>query len=160
MVVVNPLKAASQLEGVLAHRPELLAKYRVFYQSLWTDGLVPGRVLELCRRRIAYIHDCAAELLITDPKILLSAEDEQALAHAEFGRFDAQEQAALALAELMPFGVHQIDDLAVAEVAAQLGHPGCVSLLTALSFFDVNCRLKIVMGIEPQVGELGQAHLV
>ena len=53
MPLIKPLQAASELEGVLRHRPELLEKYRVFYQSFWQDGLVPRRVLELCRRRVA-----------------------------------------------------------------------------------------------------------
>ena len=145
MPLIKPLQAASELEGVLRHRPELLEKYRVFYQSFWQDGLVPRRVLELCRRRVAHIQGCAAELAIVDPQVPLSEDEEQALGRGELAQFDAAEQAALAVAELMPNGVHFVSDEQVQQVAAELGPAGCVALLTALSFIDVNCRLKLVL---------------
>lgn len=160
MPTIDALDAPSQLEGILAHRPELLAKYRTFYQSFWNDALVPRRTLELCRRRIAYIHDCAAELAVTDADVSLTEAEELALAHAQFDAFAPPEQAALVLAEFMPFSVHQISDSMVSAVAEVLGESGCVSLLTALSFFDVNCRMKLALDIEPQAAALTPTHLV
>jgi hypothetical protein len=142
--LVESCAAASAMEGLLAHRPELLTKFRTFYESFWDDELVPLRVLELARFRIALIHDCAAEQAITDPQVELSEADQAALARADFNGFTAAERCALELAELMPHGVHRISDAQVHAASAHFGHPGCVSLLTALSFFDVACRLKLV----------------
>ena len=159
MSLIKPLAAASELEGVLGHRPELLQKYRTFYQSFWQDGLVPRRVLELCRRRIAHIQGCAAELAILDPQTPLTDDEERALARGEFTPFSASEQAALALAELIPNGVHFITDEQVRRAAAELGDAGCVALLTALSFMDVNCRLKLVLDTTVAAGELDDEYI-
>jgi hypothetical protein len=49
------------------------------------------------------------------------------------------------VAELIPNGVHFVSDEQVQQVAAELGPAGCVALLTALSFIDVNCRFKLVL---------------
>ncbi len=154
MSLITPQPAASELEGILKHRPELLEKYRTFYLSFWHDGLVPRRVLELCRRRVAHIQGCEAELALSDPQTRLSPAEETALAQGDFASFSAAEQSALVLAESMPNGVHYISDEEVKRAARELGEPACVALLTALSFMDVNCRLKIVLGADVAPGSL------
>ena len=147
MSLVDVLPAATPMEGVLAHRPELLEKYRRFYQSFWRDELVPRRTLELCRLRVAYIHDCDAELAVSDPQVELDDAARAALRSGDNKSFAVQEQVALALAEVMPFAPHQVGDDLVASAKDQLGNAGCVSLLTALAFFDVSCRLKKVLDL-------------
>ena len=154
MTFVTPQTAASDLEGILSHRPELLEKYRAFYIGFWRDGLVPRRVLELCRRRIAWIQDCTAELAISDAQVGLSPAEEDALRQGSFVDFDEAEQSALELAELLPHGVHFITDEMVERATGHFGKPGCVALLTALSFMDVNCRLKLVFGIPAESTDL------
>ena len=160
MSLVEELAAASPLEGLLDHRPELLAKYRTFVQSFWQDGLLPRRTLELCRLRIAYIHDCEAELHVTDEQVRLTTAQRSALAIGDFTQFAEAERAALELTELIPFNVHSIDDHMVSRVDAILGHPGCVALLTAVSFFDVTCRLKSVLEVRVQAQTLSATSLV
>jgi alkylhydroperoxidase family enzyme len=147
MSLVDVLPAATPMEGILSHRPELLGKFRTFYQSFWRDELVPRRTLELCRLRIAYIHGCDAELAISDPQMELDDTSRDALRSGDIDGFPAHEQVALALAEVMPFTPHQVGDDLVAAAKDQLGNAGCVSLLTALAFFDVSCRLKIVLDL-------------
>ena len=44
---------AGGLERVLGLRPDLLERYRAFYGALWDEGVLPARLLELCRLRIA-----------------------------------------------------------------------------------------------------------
>ena len=51
-------------EGVLGLRPELLQLHRKFYGRLWESEPAPRGLLELCRLRIARLHDCAAEFRI------------------------------------------------------------------------------------------------
>lgn len=154
MSLITPQPAASDLEGILKHRPELLEKYRSFYLSFWNDGLIPRRILELCRRRVAHIQGCDAELGLRDTQNPLTPAEEAALSRGDFEGFTAAEQAALALAELLPNGVHFVTDEHVQQASAELGHPACVALLTALSFMDVNCRLKIVLGADVTSGDL------
>ena len=146
--------APTHFESVLAHRPELLVRFRSFYASLWSTGTIPRRVLELCRLRIAAIHDCEAEWVVRDAAVLL---DENCLATLHAGRLDAftaDEQAALAVAEQMPYGQHHVSDADVARVQSAFGSAGAVALLTALAFFDVVCRLKCVFGVVPEPLEL------
>ncbi len=148
--LISALTAATSMEGVLQHRPQLLERYRSFYLQLWQGGLVPHRVLELCRLRIAQIHDARAELAVRNSFCQISEQEREALARGDHGGFSGAERAALSLAEEMPFNHHGISDQQVKDAAAGLGESGAVALLTALAFFDVNCRLKLVWAISPQ----------
>jgi alkylhydroperoxidase family enzyme len=137
--VTTPFETAMPLRG------ELLSKYAQFYATFWHNGHVPRRTLELCRRRIAAIHDCACEWSIEDAAAALSAADADHVRHGRFAAFDEAERAALAVAEKMPFQHHDIDDEDVERVRAGLGEAGTVTLMTALAFFDATARLRIVM---------------
>ena len=158
MRLIDPLPAATPFEGTLAHREALLQRYRTFYRALWQDERVPRRLLELCRLRVAAIHDCAAELAVaTEGVQLTDVERADVIAGNEAAfaaRFSAAEQAGLALAEAMPYRHHHIADEEVARVRAALGDAASVALLTAIAFFDVNCRLKLVLEVPaaPQAG--------
>jgi alkylhydroperoxidase family enzyme len=138
----------STLDAVLGERQALAARYRRFYRSFWTEGLIRRRVLELTRLRIAAIHDCAPEWAQRDADVRLTDRELQALRQGDFLDFPEDEQSALGLAELMPFAHHQISDEQVADIDRRFGSPGAVTLLTALAFFDVNCRLKIVLDVQ------------
>ena len=151
---IDAVEAETPLEAVLGQRPELLNRYRTFYRTLWEDDLMPRRLLEICRLRIAAIHGCAAEWAVRDAQVALSEDAVQALERGEFSRFDDAEQAALAVAEQIPFAHHQISDADVAALKAALGEPAAVGLLTALAFFDVTCRLKLVLDVDELPAEL------
>lgn len=142
--------AKTPFEAVLAHRPELLAGYRAFYSSLWTEGLVPRRILELCRLRVAAIHGCEPEWVIRDAEVAVSAEQLVALERGRLEPFDPTERAALTVAERVPYQHHALTDDEVAQVKQHLGDAGCVSLLNALVLFDVNCRLKLTFEIDAE----------
>ena len=151
--------ATTALESALEHRPELLALYRSFYGSFWADGLVSRRTLEICRLRIAAIHECEAEWLVRDAEVELTPGELADLRRGSFAGFSTQEVAALELAEQIPFAHHQVTDEQVASVKATLGEPGCVSLLTALAFFDVSCRLRLALDLEAEPASLVQPPL-
>ena len=159
MTWINRKDAATALESALAHRPELLERYRAFYGSFWEDGLVPRRTLELCRLRIAAIHDCQAEWLVRDPQAGVAPAELANLRSGSFTAFAPAEEAALQLAEQLPFAHHQITDAQVAAVKGALGEAGCVSLLTALAFFDVSCRLRLALDLAAEPVEFDQPPL-
>ena len=141
--------ARSALEGVLGLRPELLSRYRAFYATFWEDGLVPPRTLELCRLRVAAIHECEAEWLIRDVNVALSDEELGQLRSGRFDRYSNDEQAALAVAEQIPHHHHQITDDDIRALERTLSPAGAVSLLTAIAFFDAASRLTLVLGVRP-----------
>jgi alkylhydroperoxidase family enzyme len=151
--------ARSALEGVLGLRPELLARYRAFYATFWEDGLVPTRTLELCRLRIAAIHQCDAEWLIRDANVALSNHELGRLRSGRFDEYSSDEQAALAVAEQIPHQHHQISDDDIQSLEQTLTPAGAVSLLTAIAFFDVASRLKLVLGVPGKRMDLVHAPL-
>lgn len=136
------------LDDLLAHRPELQAKYRAFYASIREAGLVSPRLLELCRLRVAAIHDCEAEWSERDADVALTDVELQALKRGEFHSFAAAEQAALTVTERVPYQHHELTDAEVASLKSHLGDAGCVSLINALVLFDVNCRLKLAFDLQ------------
>lgn len=136
---------STPFETAMPLRDELRSKYAQFYATLWRNGNVPRRTLELCRRRIAAIHDCAAEWSIEDAAAALNATEADQVRHGRFATFTEAERAALSVAEKMPFLHHDIDDHDVQRIRAGLGEAGTVTLMTALAFFDATARLRIVM---------------
>ncbi len=152
-------EGATPLEQVLGQRPELLSRYREFYKSFWEEGLVPHRVLELCRLRIAAIHDCDQEWNVRDTTVEVTDTELQALNSGDFSTFDTAEQAALVLAEQVPYQHHQVTDQQTTEAGHQLSTPGAVALLTALAFFDVTCRLKLTLDVVALPAQLAEPPL-
>lgn len=147
MRLLEPLDAATPFEALLAHRPQLLERYRSFCISLWNDARVPRRTMELCRLRVAAIHGCRQEWALRDAAVALDAGELVDLEQGRFERFNADERAALVIAERMPYGHHQLEDAEVAALRHALGAPGAVALLTAIAFFDAGCRLKLVLEV-------------
>lgn len=150
---------STPLEGLLARRPELLIRYKAFYSALWDEGLVPRRVLELCRLRIAAIHDCAAEWAVRDAGAALGSSEAAALKRGDFAAFTASEQTALAIAEQFPFQHHAVSDADVAAAAEVFSEAGTVALMVALAFFDATCRWKLAFDLEERPVELSSPPL-
>lgn len=141
-------------DALLERCPELLDRYRAFYRSFWSEGLVPRRILELTRLRIAAIHGCPQEWEARDAGVALSRRERESLRNGDFSAFTEDEQALLSLAELIPFAHHQISDNQVAELSRRLGPSGTVAALTALAIFDARCRLEIVLDAATAPGPL------
>ena len=147
---INGIEAATPIEGLLGHRPELLSRYKAFYSALWEDGLLPRRVLELCRLRIAAIHGCAQESVVRDSEVTLSPSEVAALNDGDLGGFTPAEQSALAIAGRFPFDHHAVDDAAVGKAKAEFGSRATVALMVAFAFFDVTCRWKLAFDLDVQ----------
>lgn len=130
------------LDGQLELVPELAQGYRKFLASMENVDGVPERLLELCRLRMAQIHDCAAQLATSAAIAPLGEADRARLATADFDGFDAAERAALVLAEKLPLAHHEITDAEVEALKGALGERPAMAVIVALSFFDVQCRLN------------------
>lgn len=142
-------------DAALGLRPDLRDLYRAFYGKLWDEQLAPASLLELCRLRVAQLHDCEAELAVRHAEAGVGEERVAALADwAASGRFDATERAALAVAEKMPWRHHEITDDEYAELRARLGERGVVALTVAIALFDANCRLRLALDTEAVPAEV------
>ncbi len=133
------------IEELLELRPELKEKYLTFLETLRSDETIPNRLLELCRLRIAAIHDCKVEFF--NISVDLGGDELDDLKQGNFASFTEIEQAALQAAECIPYQHHQLSDEQVEKLKSEFGNQGVVTLLTALAFFDVTCRLKLSLGI-------------
>ncbi|MDA0978215.1 MAG: hypothetical protein O3B72_06645 [Proteobacteria bacterium] len=131
------LKQNSRLEELLALQPEMAVRYQAFLRALETSDHVPSRVLALCQARIEQIHGGPGEGV--------PGEDLGYLATGDFSHFAPDEQAALDAAERIPYQHHQLQDEEVEAVRLAFGDAGCVTLLTALSIFDMQARLKLTL---------------
>ena len=120
----------------------LIRRYQV------EGALVPKRVLELCRLRIAANHDCAAEWTVRDVGIVIDEAETASLKRGDLAGFTVSEQAALAIAEQMPFQHHRVSDANVAAAAEVFGEAGTIALMVALAFFDATCRWKLAFDLE------------
>lgn len=141
---LSPAGGGSGLEAVLGHRGELQAKYQTFLEQISREDAVPARVLALMRLRIGMIH--GRHVNVSEESV--SADEVARLKRADFTVFSPAERAALAIAEHIPFDVHGITDAQVTEVDTHFGHRGCVVVQVAAAFFDVNCRLAGVFGLD------------
>jgi hypothetical protein len=121
----------------LALRPALHMKYTAFLAAIESSDAVPERVFTLCHARIAQIHGQQVNGISADESSMLRSQRLEA--------FDPSEQIALIAAEKIPYQHHAIEDEEVEAIKLAFGDAGCVSLLTALAFFDVSCRLNATM---------------
>lgn len=133
------------MEQVLGRSPALLAAYREFYGTLWDDDVLPARLLELTRLLIAKEHFCDAELAIRHADSGVSdAEVDRLEDWSSMETLSGLERAALTYAQQIPWSHHQITDAQVDAVKAELGDAGFVALNFAATFFDANCRLRLL----------------
>ncbi len=138
-------------EGVLGLRPELLGLYRDLYGKLWDDTLVPPALLELCRLRIASLHDCEAERVIRHATAGVTEAQIAALdAWRTADCFTSVERATLTIADKMCGQVHEVSDEDVAAARQHLSDAQAVTLMLALGLFDAQCRVRLALGVAPQ----------
>ncbi len=122
--------------------PGMLEDYRRLLGVLDETPDVPGRVLALCRERVAALHGLAAT-----PSDALDAPEVQALHRGEFAGFAASEQAALTLVDSLCFQPHAMEDADVQRCVEAFGAKGVVGLMTAIAFADVDCRLRLTLAV-------------
>jgi alkylhydroperoxidase family enzyme len=132
-------------DTILSARPSLRDAYSSFCQTFWEDGHISPSILHLCRLHIASIHGCKDEWELRDERTPMDDQTLSALVSGDFDHFEPEAKTALLLAAKIPFDHHGISDQEVADAKKVFGEPGTVSLLTALAFFDVNCRLQMVL---------------
>lgn len=145
LLSITPGAAQTPFELVLGRSPDLLIAYREFYGTFWDRDVLPARLVELVRLRIAQLHVCAAEVAIRDAGSGVDDATVEALSSWQSSdMFSSTERAALGYAELIPFAHHQITDAEVEQIKGHLGDRGFVALAILSTFVDANCRLRLL----------------
>ena len=129
----------------LGLEPRMVEQYRDFLASMETAEDVPARVLTLTALRVAAIKGREAQWLERNPDHGLTDADVEAVIRGVFDGFGAAERAALELTERLPLAWHSLTDEEVAAVTEHFGPKGCVSLMSAIAYFDVNDRLEATL---------------
>jgi alkylhydroperoxidase family enzyme len=146
---------ADGLEHVLGLCPELLERSRAFYGALWDEGVLPARLLELCRLRIASQNGCQAESLITHSESGLTVAERSSLARGDIPTSVSDvERRVLDVASKVPFEIHDLEDDEIEALRRELGDDGLVALMVALPLFDASCRLRLVLEVPPEAREV------
>jgi alkylhydroperoxidase family enzyme len=142
---------ADGFERVLGLCPDLLERYRAFYGALWDEGVLPARLLELCRLRIAGLNRCEAEGAIAHSDSGVTLAERTSLMRGDIPMSATDlEKRALDVASKVPFEIHGLEDREVEALRRELGDEGVVALMLALPLFDANCRLRLVLEVAPE----------
>ena len=112
---------------------KLFDKYKKFIDSTIESHDIPVGILEACNSRIRQIH--GIEVANNSINVDLSITE------------NFLKTATLAVAEKIVFSVHDIEDCDLDPLKKAFGEAGCVQLITALAFFDVECRLELASGV-------------
>ena len=112
---------------------KLFEKYKKFIGSTIDTHEIPVSVLNACNARIRQIHGLEVS----------NNEDNEDSTSTE----KALALAALKVAEKLVSSVHDIQDSDLLSLREALGASGVVQLITALAFFDVECRLELASGV-------------
>jgi alkylhydroperoxidase family enzyme len=143
----------ASLDGIFGLRPELPDGYLAFLSLFWERNLVDPVLLELCRLRIAQIHDCRSELLVRyRPAVDAGLSERDVAALAEPGRhthLSSIREACVRLAEKFTLDVHSISDDDVVEIRTALGEAATVALVEVLALFDGFMRFRVLLGVLP-----------
>jgi alkylhydroperoxidase family enzyme len=111
---------------VWAHRPEVAEAWLAALEAMHLRGLLPGRLKELVRLKIASITTCkACQIARKDDSV--SEDDIACLAHDD-PRFSPAEQAALHYATLFAGDYMAIDDALFDKLRLYFGTPEIVEL--------------------------------
>jgi alkylhydroperoxidase family enzyme len=150
---LDTVPADTQLEAVLRTDAPLFDRFRDFAARIWSEGLVDPVVLELCRLRIATLHNCRAELVLRYEPAIAAGLDEAKIAalpqYSTSERFTEHERACVALAEQFAMDAHLITDDDFARAAADCSPAEMSALVTSIAFFDGSIRIRLMLGIEP-----------
>ncbi len=130
-------------DSTIGELAELAAPFSALYAALWTQRHVPADILELCRLRLAQLHQCGVEL--QRHEIDIPAEKSEYLAHWDTDPiFSPAERACLAFTEVYAVDVQALTDQNADAVKIHFSDAGLVLLVEALGILDGMTRLSLL----------------
>jgi len=139
-------------DSTIGELAELAAPFSALYESLWTQRHVPADVLELCRLRLAQLHQCAVEL--QRQEIGIPAKKSERLAQWDTDPiFSPAERACLAFTEVYAMDTQALTDQHADAVKMHFGDAGLVLLVEALGILDGMTRLSLLWQLRANTGQ-------
>lgn len=137
------ISGANDRASTIAVLPDIAASFAALYAALWTQPHLPAPILELCRLRLAQLHQCTVEMERSDCDL---ADDK----YANLARwnthdsFTVAERACLAFTEVYAMDAQALTDEQAAAVKSHVGDAGLVMLIEALGILDGMTRLSLL----------------
>ena len=125
---------ASNREQLIQQAPFLSKQFQAFYSSFWQLPYIPAQTLELCRLRLAQLHQSETELNRVEVELASSLRDNLSQ-WSKSEKYSDAEKAALAFAEVYTMDPQAITDALADDVKAHYGDAGLVALIEALGLF-------------------------
>lgn len=139
-------------DSTIGELAELAAPFSALYAALWTQRHVPADILELCRLRLAQLHQCGVEL--QRHEIDIPAEKSEYLAHWDTDPiFSPAERACLAFTEVYAMDTQALTDQHAQAVKRHFGDAGLVLLVEALGILDGMTRLSLLWQLPAKVDQ-------
>jgi alkylhydroperoxidase family enzyme len=138
-----------KFNGVMAWRPELMAAFFEFYEKLWTEGVLPMRVKDLARMKIARTVGCR---ICQNTRFKIAEghtveDDYLDIDHVEESSYTAAEKAALTYVEAFCLHPEHVTDAMVEDLKRHFSAPEIVELSvltgTISGFASINAALNI-----------------
>ena len=123
--------------------PSIADRFIPYYDAQWHLPQIPATTLELCRLRLAQLHQSAAEFA-SENVALPPGKRNELLRWASSTSFDAAEKACLELTEVYAMDVTAITDEQAEAVKVHYGDAGLVALIQSLGVFYGMTRVSLL----------------
>src|SRR5918994_6606131 len=143
--------------GVMAHRPDLIAGFFQLYLTLWTGGVLDMRVKDLCRMAIARAVGCricqntrfTCALRYVDEADYLPIDDA-----AASDAYTPSERAAIIFAGTMASGARFVTEEMVDDLRKHFSEPEIVELCVLVAMVGGFGSINVALNIGPDSPEL------
>jgi AhpD family alkylhydroperoxidase len=136
---------------IYAHRPPLAQKYLEFGRALREERLLPDRLIELVRLRIAFWNQCRSCMAARYEEAIVDGVDEALVCSLERPEeaedLTEAERAAIAYGDLMATNHHAIDDSTFERLREHFTEPEIVELMLNVGWFVGYGRMAAVMKV-------------
>jgi alkylhydroperoxidase family enzyme len=143
--------------GVMAHRPDLMAGFFDLYLTLWTGGVLDMRVKDLCRMAIARAVGCriCQNTRFTCAQPHVGEEDYLPIDDAAGSdAYTPAERAAIVFAGTMAGGARHVTDQMVRDLREHFSEPEIVELCVLVAMVGGFGSINVALNIGPDSPEL------
>lgn len=145
-----------KFNGIMAWRPELMEAFFGFYATLWTDGVLPMRIKDLARMKIARTVGCR---ICQNTRFKVAEghtveDDYLAIDDIDSGDYTDAERAALRYVEAFCVGAENITDAMVTDLREHFSDEQIVELSILVAIVSGFASINVALNVAPDDEEL------